>query len=227
MTPPCSTSTWTSSGTVSASATIRRSGWTTSGDPQTSRPTPGSHCSSPSARHRWTRREPRSGSTSPPSAKRSPSTGRMTCASPASRSTRGAVESALESDPLWSDDLDTVDADVGSYYDWNGSEGRPAGSDADHADAPARRRRSAGRPIRRRRCRRDAHGGGGDDGSCPRRRQRRRAVHRRGGAAGAGARCRRRWAGRAGVRPPRSAAFRPRTGPDGDEEARWSSGSRN
>ena len=34
-----------------------------------------------------------------------------------------ALESALESDPLWSDDLDTVDADVGSYYDWNGSEG--------------------------------------------------------------------------------------------------------
>ena len=33
------------------------------------------------------------------------------------------VEAALESDPVWSDDLKTVDADVGSYFDWNGSEG--------------------------------------------------------------------------------------------------------
>ncbi len=38
----------------------------------------------------------------------------------------GTVESALESDPLWSDELETVDADAGSYFDWSGGEeGRP------------------------------------------------------------------------------------------------------
>lgn len=38
----------------------------------------------------------------------------------------GTVESALESDPVWSDELETADADAGSYFDWSGGEeGRP------------------------------------------------------------------------------------------------------